>query len=557
MTPTIEALLRVHPEIQKRLHAAQVVEDVMNRKITGGIGNPNPPGVVWKESAGGKGENSPSGNFGSKYIPKGTLEDADDYKRRLMMTPYFPETPHIIQDRIGAIFAEAPEIDGELKEEFNDFQQSATRERESLTVAAASSAVWLQRIGFQGCLIDRKRLDSETQQKIADGSFSQADADAQKIGEPYACFYRPNQILDFETDDNGLVWVKVVEFYTERADWSGELKAVQIVRIIDRMNITSWKIDSEKKVTQESIIPHEHKDENNKPEVPFVFLSSPVDAWSALGGSMLIETAESDVSCTRLLSDIIYCLYILGQPILCWITMDEKGMLPTGAGRYVKLKPASGTRDGEDLKFAQLDPAGIDLQIGMHDRIKALGRTLAGRAGDAVITDQPKETSGVSRAWEFKTGEERVLFLITSALQSGYEKILRIVALMKGLDATKIKIKFNTKFDLGAPKDALDVSERVFNIVSGLNMPESKKVALRKILDSLGPRTEEEDEAIDEEIEEAGNQEVQIADPNNVDQGAGGTVNGNGSVPPQNKADLQQKGMAQRKRIPNKGNLPA
>lgn len=538
----LKDLERVHPEIEKRVRQAQVVEDVMNRKIVCASDSTKPGSVTYLESAGGKGERAPSAVASNKYLPKGKIEDDDDYKRRLNMTPYFPETPKIIQDRIGAIFSERPELDGSLKDKFLEFEESATDNDESLTVAAAASATWMQRVGFQGCFIDRAPLDAETTARMQEGSLSDAEAKARKLGEPYCVFYRPNQILDFETDENGLVWVKVVEFYAERTAWSDEPKAVRKYRIIDRQNVTTYKVDAEQKISKETPIPHGHVDENKKPEVPFVFLSSPVDTWSLLGGSMLIESADADVACTRLLSDIMWALYLLGNPILCWWVHDnEKGSLDLTPGRYVKLKPGTGTREKEELGFAQLDATGLELQINVHAATKAQGRQLAGRVGDAVIQDQPKEVSGVSRAWEFKTGEERVLFLITHALQVGYQKILRVVALMNGLDPEGIKIKFNTKFDIGAPKDKLDISERVFDIASKANMPESAKLALRNIVDSLGPRSEEQDATIEKEIDAA--DITSILDPNNLDQGAGATAT-NGKLPITNEKNVSKQGMA-------------
>lgn len=509
--PKVEDLLRKHPEIERRIKQAQVVEDVMQRKITGGIGNTL--GVTYAESNAGKGDTaSTSPPQNNKYLPKGNLESGEEYAQRLSMTPFFPETPHIIQDRIGAIFSEAPILDGTDKDEYADFYKCATVDEKSLSAAAADSGAWVQRVGFQGCLIDRKPLTDDVKAKLLAGTLSEAEVSEGKLNDPHLVFYRPGQILDFEYG-SGLEWVKLLEVYFERASWDSKPETIKVVRIIDRKKSTAYRIDEKDNVTKGDVLPHEYVDENKKPAVPFVFIHSPIDVWSCLGSTMLQECAEADVSCTRLLSDIVWDLFILGQPILAWWTHTENEKLSTGATRYVKLKPARGNSDPEDLKFIQLDSEGIKMQMSVHEIFKAIGRYSAGRVGDAVVQDAPEQTSGVSRAWEFKTGEERCLFLITFALQAAYDKILKIVALMSGRDPANIKIKFNVRFDMGAPKDSLDVSERVLKIIGGMEMPESRKIALRKVIDALGPRSEEQDSAVEDEITKAAEKPVEIVDP--------------------------------------------
>lgn len=139
-----------------------------------------------------------------------------------------------------------------------------------------------------------------------------------------------------------------------------------------------------------------------------------------------------------------------------------------------------------------------------------------GKGGGDAITQQPtSEMSGISRAWKFKTGEERMLFLITNQLQMFFKQILERAALVKSLDPAELKVEFNVEFDMTDPKTTADIVTEVWPRIQ--SMPTAKKMALRKLIPLLGQPTEDEEAEIEKEIEKEANkieEEIPL-DPNN------------------------------------------
>ena len=404
----------------------------------------------------------PSGLY---YLPKGKFEPMAEYIQRLSMTPWFPKTPQILNDRQGALFNKPPKFEGDLAEDetFKAFEQSATKNGLTLLAVIAHCSELMQNHGFYGVFVDRKVTDKTTA--------SMLEVKQEKLGLPQLVIYPAEQIYWIERDAIGLKWVKTVETHCERSGWNAPETKYYIVRIFDRENIISYRIDEKdgnRTVTNLGIFKHGFTDKNKNPRIPFV-IGSAFQGRDGLGRPSLLGPAQADVAATRVLSDIVWNLFVAGNPTLCFHTdRDEKELKKfiMGVTRYIPLKLGDVNKDGESLEYIQLDTAGIEKLVEMYFMFCQKAEEQAGADAPGAVTQPLEEQSGISRAWQFKTGEERILFLITRQLQDCFNQVMDIVAVDLGKDPEKISIKFNEKFEVIDPKKEAETAKLILPMVT-------------------------------------------------------------------------------------------
>ena len=136
------------------------------------------------------------------------------------------------------------------------------------------------------------------------------------------------------------------------------------------------------------------------------------------------------MAAARVLSDLVWDLFVLGNPILTLKTSrreDELTRLGMGATRYIPLRNGRpGEENAEELSFVQLDPTGIEMLFRAHALFAAQGSPSAMGTGEAAAI--PREQSGVAQAWRFKTGEERILFMLARAIEPFLNECLELAA---------------------------------------------------------------------------------------------------------------------------------
>lgn len=447
MSDFINKLLSVNPIISAAWQRAEIVNDVLSDNV--------------------KSRKALNSKSVLRYLPKGKMESDAEYQQRIDMTPWLPRTAQIINDRQGAIFSNPPAIEGVDKEKYTDFEFAATSNGKSLLSVIANASRLLQTDGWFGILLDRAKLPEDVQAR--GGEVSIEEARQRKLGQPQFVLYPASQIFDFEKDSFGLSSVKIVSAELRRQDLLSEPTKITTVRIIDRINVATYLITESngvKTVSAPDIFKHEWVDEQNKPVCPFI-ISSAFSGDDGIGRPQLTGCAQSDIAATRVLSDICWTLFILGNPILTFKTNRDENELPKwglGATRFIPLKLGSVERDGEALEFAQLDAKGLELLIAMHQWFCSQCEEQAG-SNAAGATTEPVEQSGISRAWQFKTGQERVLFLITRELQACFDTAMNLIAVDMGRDPNNISIKFNENFDTVNPKESVDIATKMLGLV--------------------------------------------------------------------------------------------
>lgn len=384
--------------------------------------------------------------YSSKYLPKGRLEAPSEYSLRVEMTPFFPQTPAIVASRLGALFETGLTVTGDRG--MQDFAKAAGRRHATLEDVASQAATLVQVHGFCAALIDREPLPADTAGRVV----TVAEASARSLARPYIAVYTARNVLDWEyAADGRLAWVKFGESCTRRDAWNGATVDELNYRIVDRVNTTVYHVtqgaDHEWHIVQDAPVPHGFAG-----RVPVVFCH-PFPHSDGLGRPVLRRMAESDISATRVLSDLCWDLFVLGNPILTYKTSrpdNEHGQLGIGASRYIPLRAGNKMTgdDGESLEFVQLDATGLELLFRAHSLFAAEG-SIEKTAGDETSVGIPQQASGISQAWRFKTGEERVLFMLARALEPFINETLELAAIAMGKSA-RPTVTFPRTFGEGA-----------------------------------------------------------------------------------------------------------
>ena len=523
-------LLARRADLIDRLTKNQKVYDVVNDRIlTRSEGSSFAVGPAPKVVTGKAGT--------LKYIPQGSMEPPEDYAKRIALTPWFSETKDILNDREGSIFSDPPlvqykagtpdraapavqpksvdtplvvanpsgekptgnaGVSSDVEEEVNplqEFIESSTADGKPFDVFAAEALRALQIGGYAAAFVDQRAAPSG----IDPARMSKADAKKTKTGEPVIVFYEADQILDYDFDPSGsLAWIKVVESSIERAAWNSDAEHVKTVFVIDAVNVKSWKIyDSKPEPVPQPDVAH------GRGFVP-VALGNFFADKSGLGNSCLIQCADADIAATQILSDLRWTLFVLGSPILQFRAQStDEGktarQLGVGTSRYTIVNCAKGEMGEEDLSFVQMDAAGIEWLYNLYSEMKNKAKDASGKGGDVALT-APAEQSGVSRAWEFKTGEERMLFLLTFQLQTFCTAIIKIVAQVKGLDPALFCVEFSKDFEVADPTKKATALGPVIETCKTYKLSSALQAGLRELIEISIDMTPEEKAEFENEL---------------------------------------------------------
>ena len=443
----LASLMARRPELETLEPVWQLIDDVLNSNVK----QRNADG--WR----------------SAYFPKGRLEPQSEYALRVELTPFFPQAPQILASRLGALFKSRLSIvdatdakqanagangndsssapyDGDAR--MLRFIKEAGRRHTSFEDIATQAACLSQTHGFCAALLDRDPLPADMRERVP----SVAEAAALNLGRPYLALYSAPDILDWDYGSDGrLAWVKFGEREIRRASWDAEGIEELVYRVVDRSAIRIYRVrrgsDGEWRATEDAPLAHGFE------RVPVVFLH-PFSGADGIGRPLLRRAAESDVAAARVLSDLVWDLFVLGNPILTLKTSrrdDELARLGLGVTRYIPLRNGvPGQENAEELNFVQLDPTGIELLFRAHALFAAQGLPGSHDAGPELVAGAaiPREQSGIAQAWRFKTGEERILFMLARALEPFLNACLELAALALKIEGPPPVAKLPESFDL-------------------------------------------------------------------------------------------------------------
>jgi len=415
------------------------------------------------------------------YLPRNRNEHPDEYATRLALTPVFSETSAVLQARLGALFRKAPTLT--LPPALSTLETQATLRGAALADVAAQVAQLVQRQGFCGVLLDRAPLPEDAKGRTV----SRDEARRRGLGRVVLAPCAASQILDWGEDAQGLAWVKLLENFDDAPAWDSAPERRAVVRVADREALRVYEIResaSGPSVRAFPAVPHGARDAHGRPCVPFVFFH-PFPGRDGLGRSVLRPVAEADLAATRILSELMWMLHMM-TPLLALTTSREEqdlGEIGLGASRFLVLRAARHAEPAENLSFVQLDPTAADRLAQMYERMIAKAREQALRTGAAVAG--PVEQSGISKAWSFKTGEERLLFLLGRELQTGFQKILDLAERMSGLPAGRAAIVFPDAYDVDSPDAPVALAERVLPIFERYGLTSASASILERLYENL------------------------------------------------------------------------
>lgn len=545
----IKDLLRPKDGLLAVLETTRVVEDVLSNNLKstpnkasikqGGIGKPIiPPSAGQLGAAMEQGVRTYTGTIAeykeSPYLPRNSNEHPDEYKKRLAMTPMLSETPSIMQSRMGSMFKKPPTVS--LPPELEYFKDDCTLKHSSLNDVFARTLDRSQVNGFNGILLDRVPLDEETATRAEAGEVSQAEKTQRKLGKPILALYTAWQILDWDEDEDGMSWVKLIETYVDKKTYDAKPETVQCVRIVDRTNITKFEIrkrEGEDPVLKTfTPVPHGRVDEDKEPICPFWFCA-PLLAEDGIGRSVVRGCAEADVTALRILSDLLWMLH-LTAPLLVLHTDRPEDEIPDiglGSSRFNVLKPGMAQGEGkEELNFVQLDVQALDRMFVAYDKFTAKAREQADRMNLGSITGTG-EVSGVSKAWTFKTSEERILYLFGHTMQEVFEAILKQIARDEGLNEEQVSVQFPETYDIQGPTDQLTQSDRFLTICQTFDLKKAAAMNLERLCASIlqNPDQEAWQEVLKEiEVNVANADTIKPEDPAEQGEGPNGQKKTNG-----------------------------
>ncbi len=454
-----------------------------------------------------------------RHLPKGTLEPWSEYDQRIGMTPFFPETPNIVANRRGALFANQPTV--EVAPPIAPFLDHIGRRREPYSDVLSFVATKMMTHGLLAVFVDFRPLPRDVAARVFAGEkISAAEASQRALNQPVLGVFTERQVLDwrFDVDDGKLMWVKLVDRTNERPDPFAPALSVETYRVVDRNVVSVWRVEFRNgkwRLMDTDIIPHGARDEQGQPEVPVV-LVHPFRGPDGVGESMIKLSVRADLAALRLISDIFWSLHLHGNPQLVLRTPDNTGnrmaTLGMGAGRYLELRTAlPGGGEGEELAYLQLDSEGLNLIIDTHKEMVAKANELASRTPRSA--NQPLDAqSGIAKAWEFKTGEEKALNDHKIELETASNGILKLLTRLLAnrrvvpgaADALsgQVRTSFDPSFVLGNLELNLDLVERIAKIAKGAGLGRLEVAALRRTTHSLVNLSDEERTAIIEEMRE-------------------------------------------------------
>ncbi|MBE7465457.1 MAG: hypothetical protein HS116_18420 [Planctomycetes bacterium] len=436
----------------------------------------------------------PAGLKNATYLPQHQAEHEEEYKKRKALTPVFTETPSVLQSRLGALAKQPAEF--ELPDTLKEFENKATLKGLDLRDLVLWAASRGQIEGFLGILLDREPLPPEAQTQ----PISEAEASSRKLGRVFAAPYAAEQILSWGSDAHGLAYVRLIESGMEQASWDAKPEKVHRVRLVGRKFIQLMTVrerdDAGEKYTIEEgpQIAHGATDAEGKEVVPFVFMHPFAADDDGIGRSILQPGAEADTAALWLLSEALWLCYMMA-PILTYKTNkpdDEIQKIALGASRFVPLdNGTTGVTPPESLEFVALDATAVERISAMWEKMVAKAKEFGGKQAAAAMP-LATEQSGISKAWSFKTTEERVLFMLARCLDQGFTELLQLAARMSGADPDKVSVTFPDQFDVADAAESFEAHARAVEFLQGFGLNSAVVALLRKAIETVLPSLDTE-----------------------------------------------------------------
>lgn len=217
---------------------------------------------------------------GSAFINKENLfqyriEDNTRYDKRLERADYTNHIQQLVDLMVGFVYSKPVRRD--LDEKYSYITNSIFKGKDIQILMNMVASNCLK--STVGLLVDSPKLEAMTE----------ADRIANNIN-PYVVYYNPEQICDFETDDDGrLIWILLDNSYLDKTDPYSEPK----YKTIRRLWTTEYYQDIETIKNDEAVeYILSEEIEHKLPEIPFIFVNC--------------RDNDADMICDSPFEDIVY-----------------------------------------------------------------------------------------------------------------------------------------------------------------------------------------------------------------------------------------------------------
>lgn len=402
------------------------------------------------------------------YLVRNEREFADQYRFRVDMSEFMPDTPAYIERIVAALYDEAP------KREYKSTDLEAFSEQ--VTRASGTNAMTLDRF----MRLEAATLMTYGSTRILVTSLAAPEgatrAEEQQLGaRPYLVHYTPLAVIDWDEDDScELTMARAKECYCRKDNPTDPASPrVEYTRFIqyDRLFARWWVFSlTEDDKGSRWELRDQGEAQHGLGVVPMIVYYWPRRERTMVGSSFIRYMARAEISRFRNESDLDYDAYMHAHPELVVKTnRPDFKEFTTGAGHFAKLRLQDASQAGEDAYYLEYPMGfheGLDKLIsGKGDRIKRYASV------DPAGVIEPQQdganaASGVSRAWSFGTSEGRVIASLADAMAEVEMAVLDMASRYYGEvpdetgSAFSGEIQYPESFDVGATTQLLDEAER-------------------------------------------------------------------------------------------------
>ncbi len=366
------------------------------------------------------------------YLVQYSLEDADEYRKRIDLTPIDNHCRNVVQIFSSFVWRIPPKRDmGNVADDpaVNAFLQDADLDGRKLNEVMRDAQVWSSVYGHCWLLLDKPESNAQTR----------AEELAQDI-RPYIQLITPENVYDwrYERSASG----RYVLAYLKVREWT--LGDEQFFRVWTPEKIQGWVIEDDKETMVSEI-------ENQLGIIPAVCLYAQRSPVRGMGISDISDIALKQKSIYNKLSEIEQLIRVTNHPSLVKTLGTDA---TAGAGSIIHMD------DDLDagLKPYLLQPSGTNLDAIRNcitDEVEAINRMA--HMG-AVRATEAQTKSGVALQTEFQLLNAR-LSEKAALLELAEEQIWDIFFKWQGME-NQVLTDYNNDFDLHDLGSELDFLQR-------------------------------------------------------------------------------------------------
>ncbi|EMO57787.1 hypothetical protein LEP1GSC161_0340 [Leptospira santarosai str. CBC1416] len=398
-SPYKEIITRIHPEINARLDAYNLIID----SFYGGIA------YIKKD-----------------HLFKYPKENSPTYDARKSRSVFLNHTAPIVETLIGLLFDANPTRD--LPENLKSYIEAANKRQsfqEFFQEVATKSL-----LNTCAILVDSPSFNPEEIKTKAD----QESADLR----PYLVLYELNKIRDFALDENGILeWVLLDNTYEKDSNPFHKRETIKEYRLWTTEYYQVFTIDNKGNINASEIQKHPLK------RVPILFISWSDNTKSIINQTLFEDIALMDKKIYNYLSIEDEIIYSNAFKILTYPGKIPDELEKRGIGNLDCL-----TYDPASSHEPSFKGPGVDELAQIGETIDRYAKKILQKVGLDKDEEKSGVQSGVAKNLEYRVAKA---FLLSGAtrLEKTEKECFRLISLWHGedIDPSKIKIVYPKKFE--------------------------------------------------------------------------------------------------------------